>query len=43
LTAEALQKMKKDGLIINFRPMLEEAASIDPRYWGQVEWCKLQI
>jgi signal peptidase I len=36
LTAEALQKMKKDGLIINARAMLEEAASIDPRYWGQV-------
>jgi signal peptidase I len=36
LTAEALNKMQKDGLIINAKPLLEEPATTDSRYWGQV-------
>lgn len=36
LTARALEKMKSDGLIMNARAVLEDPATIDPRYWGQV-------
>jgi signal peptidase I len=36
LTNEGLQKMIKDGIIINYRPLLEEPATTDPRFWGQV-------
>jgi len=36
LTHEGLQKMIKDGIIINHRALLEEPATTDPRFWGQV-------
>jgi len=36
LTHEALQKMKKDGLVINSRALIDEPSNIDSRYWGQV-------
>ncbi len=36
LTAEALQKMQATGLVKNVKPLLEEPATTDPRYWGQV-------
>ncbi|MBD0331929.1 MAG: S26 family signal peptidase [Chitinophagaceae bacterium] len=36
LTAAALQKMKSNGIIKNEKPLLEEPAAMDPRFWGQV-------
>jgi len=36
LTAKALEKMKTSGLAKNIRPMLDEPATTDPHYWGQV-------
>jgi len=36
LTHEAMQKMKKDGLVINSRALIDEPSNIDSRYWGQV-------
>jgi signal peptidase I len=36
LTALGLKKMQADGIAINVRPLLEEPATMDPRYWGEV-------
>lgn len=36
LTALGLQKMKSNGVIKNSRPILDEPAATDSRYWGQV-------
>ena len=36
LTAQGLKQMQADGVIKNYRPMLEEAATKDARFWGNV-------
>ena len=36
LTAEALQQMQKDGIVKNFRPVVEDPATTDPAYFGKV-------
>ncbi|MBD0296431.1 MAG: signal peptidase I [Flavisolibacter sp.] len=36
LTAQAVEKMKKNGFITNAKPLLDEPASADPRFWGQI-------
>jgi signal peptidase I len=34
LTEQAKQRMIKDGVIKNIRPILDEPATTDPRFWG---------
>lgn len=34
LTEQAKQRMLKDGIIKNIRPILDEPATTDPRFWG---------